>query len=137
MDANMEVTMADSEKRNTIRDWFTGHGDWATAMAVMISCFAFVFHETVSMNHRLDDHITAIYEHTNQINKRIDETTATANKQWFEMQKQFYDLLREMKNDRQHYQQSTISTNQPKVPRGFETPVNRNDPGLDRIGPMP
>lgn len=55
------------------------HTEWVTLMVMVLTCFVFVFHETVHTNERLDNHMEAI-------NRRSDE-----------LHKEFYDLLKEMR----------------------------------------
>lgn len=125
-----------AEKRNAIRDWFIGHGDWATAMIVMITCFIFCFREAMTVNHRLDDHITAINKRCDEINKelnkRTDDLMVSCNQQFNEMHKQFYDLLKDVhRNDYKYNQQRSISTHDPQVSRRCETFSDGINPGMD------
>ena len=62
------------------------HTEWITLMVMVLTCFVFVFHETVHTNERLDAHMEAINRRVDDMNRRSDD-----------LHKEFYDLLKEMR----------------------------------------
>lgn len=84
-----------------VREWVF-HAVWVTLMTTVISCFLFVHHEAVHTNERLDKHIEAINRRFDQIsadaNRRADQISADNNKRADELHKEFYELLKEMRN---------------------------------------
>jgi hypothetical protein len=73
-----------------MREWIY-HTEWVALMTTMIGCFLFVHSESVHTNERLDNHIEAI-------NRRADQISADNNKRADELHKEFYELLKEMRN---------------------------------------
>lgn len=73
------------EQKLRLKDWIY-HAEWGVFMAIVVGCFLFVHGETVKVNDRLDTHMQ-------QINARVDD-----------LHKEFYQLLKEMRDDRKSHQ---------------------------------
>lgn len=73
------------EQKLRLKDWIY-HVEWGVFMAIVVGCFLFVHGEAVKVNDRLDTHMQ-------QINARVDD-----------LHKEFYQLLKEMRDDRKSHQ---------------------------------
>lgn len=69
-------------EKGKVSTWLSNHGEWASLMTTMIVCFLFCFHKSEKTNDRLDAHMIAI-------NQRTDD-----------LHKEFYDLLKQMQAER-------------------------------------
>jgi hypothetical protein len=72
------------------REWMY-HVEWLITMSSIIGCFLYCYRESSELNKKIDARVE-------EINRRTDQIGLEGNRRTDELHKEFYELLREMRN---------------------------------------
>lgn len=74
----------------TTREWVR-HLEWLITMSSIIGCFLYCYRESSELNKKMDARVE-------EINRRTDQVNLEGNRRVDELHKEFYELLKEMRN---------------------------------------